>query len=330
MSSPSIGIVGSETLLGKELRESLRVSSLKPSIQLIGADDEEAGKVLLEEEEAAVITPLDERNLASADIVMLAGSRESSRKAWSLLGQRNDTPVIDLTRSLEDIGSARLTAPMAGTGAPGSGGPLLIAHPAAIALALFLPRLSHRQPRRTVVDIFEPASEYGQPAIDELHQQTMKLFAFQNLPKAVFDTQIAYAMLARYGADSQYSLAQAEVTIEHHLASLLASTSSPMPSLRLIQAPVFHGYSMSVWAEFESAVTAEELGTDFFVENVDMRGEDEEVPTNVGSAGQQGIAVGDVRADRNNPRAFWFWLTADNLKLSVDNAIQVAETLWAD
>ena len=86
MSAPLIGIVGSESLLGKELRESLGASSLKPSIQLIGAEQEEdVVKVLLDEEDPTVITPLDERNLAASDIVVLAGSRESSRKAWSLL-----------------------------------------------------------------------------------------------------------------------------------------------------------------------------------------------------------------------------------------------------
>jgi aspartate-semialdehyde dehydrogenase len=331
MSSPSIGIVGSESLLGKELREALRASKLAPSIQLIGAEDEEAGKVLLEEEDAAVITPLDERNLASADIIMLAGSRESSRKAWSLLEKRGDTPVIDLTRSLEDIGSSRLVAPLAGRIAePGDGGPLLVAHPAAVALAMFLPRLSHRKLRRSVVEVFEPVSERGQPGIEELHQQTLKLFAFHSLPKAVYDTQVAYAMVARYGADSPHSLLQTELTIERHLASLLAATACPMPSLRLIQAPVFHGYSLSVWAEFDSDVTAEELATDFFADNFDFRGDDEEIPTNVGSAGQGGIAVGDVRADRNHPRAFWFWLAADNLKLAADNAISVAESLWVE
>ena len=51
--------------------------------------------------------------------------------------------------------------------------------------------------------IFEPASEHGQRGMDELHQQTVNLLSFQPLPKDVFDAQVAFNMVARYGQKSQ-------------------------------------------------------------------------------------------------------------------------------
>ena len=40
--------------------------------------------------------------------------------------------------------------------------------------------------------------------------------------------------------------------LERHLATLLSAWPGvPMPSLRVIQAPVFHGHSFSIWIEFE-------------------------------------------------------------------------------
>jgi len=63
-----------------------------------------------------------------------------------------------------------------------------------------------------------------------------------------------------------------------------------MPSLRLIQAPVFHGYSFSAWVEFEDAPELEAMESSLAMEAIDVRGEDVDPPTNVGQAGQGGIA----------------------------------------
>ena len=47
-------------------------------------------------------------------------------------------------------------------------------------------------------------------------------------------------------------------------------------------------------------------------------------PTNAAIAGQSGISVGAITADRNNSRACWFWLVADNLRLAAENAVAAA------
>ena len=50
----------------------------------------------------------------------------------------------------------------------------------------------------------------------------------------------------------------------------------------------------------------------------------DEPPSSIGSAGQSGLSVGAIRVDRNNPRDCWFWVVADNLRLTAENAIAVA------
>ena len=134
----------------------------------------------------------------------------------------------------------------------------MIAHPAAIALAMLLAKLVKVTPvRRSVVHIFEPASERGQRGMDELQQQTVALLAFQKLKTDVFDAQLGFNLLARYGEEALERLELIEQRVERHLASLLAAWPGiPMPSLRMIQAPVFHGHSFSVWAEFENNLDA--------------------------------------------------------------------------
>jgi aspartate-semialdehyde dehydrogenase len=96
-----------------------------------------------------------------------------------------------------------------------------------------------------------------------------------------------------------------------------------MPSLRLIQAPVFHGYSLSLWIEFVDNPGVEAVESALAGDHVDVRHSDLEPPTSVGMAGQDGIAVGAVTMDRNAGQACWCWLAADNLRLAAENAVAV-------
>lgn len=322
MKQPSIAIVGSETLLGKEIRELARDRSLHYHFLHIGVENEDSSRIAEEDGEPVVITPLDAAHLAAADAVLLAGSSASSHKAWELLAPHRDMIVIDVSRTLEDIPSCRIFAPILDPEAKdpeatSESTPAIIAHPAATSIALFFSKLDDFAIRRSIVQVFEPASELGQNGIDELHQQTMRLFAFQSLPKTVYDAQLAYNLLPRNGEEAIAPLDQIEQTIERHLASLMDGGRAPLPSLRLVQAPVFHGYSFSLWVEFETTPTKENLAMRLFAED--------DPPNNVGIAGQNGVSIGDVRADRNHPRAFWFWMASDNLRVSAENAIQLLQ-----
>ncbi len=199
-----------------------------------------------------------------------------------------------------------------------------IAHPAAIALAVLITHLQKAAAiRRSIVEIFEPVSERGQAGIEELQKQAVALLSFKPLPKNVFDAQISFNMLSQYGEDAALSLDAIEQKIDRHLASLLASSGASMPSLRLIQAPVFHGYSISVWIEFDENPGMDAIFQALASSNIDVRTRDHEPPTNVGVAGQGGITVGTITQDRNQPRAWWFWLVADNLQIAAENAWEV-------
>ena len=57
-------------------------------------------------------------------------------------------------------------------------------HPAAITVATILQRLIQTfSLGSVVVSIFEPASERGNNAVEELRQQTINIFSFQKSPK---------------------------------------------------------------------------------------------------------------------------------------------------
>lgn len=323
-------LVGSESLLGRELRDLVAVGHLPVDLKLISEDPAKAGALTEQGGEPALVWGLDEPALRDAPVVLLAGSAESTERALALRGELPGT--IDLTHAAEDHPRSFIRAPFTEPAGfrPPEDAVHSIAHPAAIAIAMILPRVHATYPvRRSVIHIFEPASERGTPGVEELQQQTVGLLSFKSMPKKVFDAQLSFNMLAQYGEDAPVALESAELRIERHLATLLSRSAGsdaappPMPSLRLIQAPVFHGYSLSFWMEFEENPGVEAVETALTSLRIDVRGLDLEPPNAVGVAGQDGISVGATAMDRNQPQACWCWLAADNLRLAAENAVAV-------
>ena len=319
-------IVGGDTLLGRELREVLSDSKPAPQLQLISAITVEGSAVLdVAEDEPVVMVPLTGESLAGAVVTFLAASPASSRRTLKLQPR---SAIIDLTAALEDRPEARLRAPSAESSKPE--GPVhvqVIAHPAAIAIAMLMTKAAQVAPLRSaLVHVFEPASERGKAGLEELQQQTVAVLAFKKLKTEVFDTQLGFSMLARYGEEAVEPLEGVEQRIGRHLASILASWPSiPMPSLRLIQAPVFHGHSFSVWLEFAENPGADQLAAGLEKAGIDVRREDP--PSNAGIAGQGGVTVGAITEDPNHPRALWVWMVSDNLRVSVENGVAVAREM---
>jgi aspartate-semialdehyde dehydrogenase len=332
-----MALIGSDSLLGREIRDIIATSDHDIKLRLVADTEEIAGALTRVGDEPAVVGGLTADSLEGARAIFLAGSAQSSHKALALLAEDPGATIIDLTGAAEDRPDARLRAPLVESAEEMDEGEYdsavqVIAHPAAIAMALLLRRLhSIEAVRASVIQIFAPASEHGKQGVEELQGQTVSLLSFKKVPHAIFDTQLSFSMLAKYGEGAKVSLEETELRIERHLASLLAlpgeGAGVPMPSLRLIQAPVFHGYSFGAWVEFESNPGMEILESGLVAGSIEVRGSEFEAPTNVGQAGQGGIAVGAISSDRNQPDACWFWVAADNLRLTAENGVAVARQL---
>ena len=314
--------------MGREIRDLLAGNSLGQDLRLIASESEEPGKLTEQGGEPTVLIPLEGQNLEFVQVILLAGPVDSVEKLRGLAPRAH---LIDLTYAAEDLPDARLRAPMVESASyhPPPDAVHVVANAAAISIALVLSRLhAAHHVHRALAHIFEPASERDAPGLDELQQQTVGLLSFKGQPKEIFDAQLAFNILSRYGDDAPAALEDAELRIEHHLATLLATSgAAPIPSLRLIQAPVFHGYTMSLWVEFEESPGVSAIEEALEGEPIDLRAGGAEPPNVVGMAGQNGLAIGSIAIDRNNAQAAWLWIVTDNLRLRAENAIAVAQEL---
>jgi aspartate-semialdehyde dehydrogenase len=191
--------------------------------------------------------------------------------------------------------------------------------------------------------------------MDELHEQTVNLLAFQELPKNVFDVQVAFNMVAGYGPRSNFSLQGVAQRIRNHYRHI--ARGAPEPALQVLQAPVFHGHGFSVYLEMDSPVSIADLAQALAGEHVvvssstvspsqdsrvsnspignspihDSPGKDSpsnDLPTNVSAAGQEDILV-SLSNDPNHKHGVWLWATTDNLRIAALTAVECAETMTA-
>ncbi|MCC6265860.1 MAG: hypothetical protein IT169_19985 [Bryobacterales bacterium] len=332
MMKNSFAVVGGSTLLGRELREVFEALPGVVSLSLIDAEEGEAVGLVEDAGEAVMVSPLDEESLAAATVVLLAGGVASSRRAWEMLAARPARPfVVDLSGSLAAVPGAQLRAPsvepMAFEVNPDA--VQVIAHPATVALALLFRRaLAVGVVNAAVVNCFLPASEQGNPGLDELHQQTVSLFAFQEMPKTVFGEQLAFNLAPVWGEEASAGrLRDVENTIREELPRILPAASAMAISLRVVQAPVFHSLSFSVWFSGPAAADTAALAQSLRGELVDVWNAENGAPNNVSTVGDAGISVGDIRADGARRDACWLWMTADNLRLRATSAIGAAR-IW--
>lgn len=309
-----IAVVGAETLLGRDLAEILPERLGKTELQSFAANAE--GNIGEEDGEAVYVQPLTTESLQGCKAILLAGTADGATKAHELAG---NIPIVDCTGTLEGNSAARIVSPLINPDARIQSHITVLAHPAAASLALALLRLERAAHIvRSVVQILAPASEHGRRGIAELHQQTTGLLSFRNMEKNVYDAQLSFNVLPKLGEEAPHQLAPIEQRIERHVTMLLKNAVA-MPSLRLIQAPVFHGYSISIWVEFEHPVPEKDIEQALASAQIDVREATHEPPTNAEVAGQSGIVAGDVRTDRHNPNAAWIWVTSDNVRILADS-----------
>ena len=323
----SVLLIGADSLLGREVRDRYTVGKVATRLQSATLEKNAAAVFAASEDEIEVVAAVDASMIDDAVAVVAANF---ASEAWSRLqAAESSVPMIDLTGALENQPGAVLRAPLF-EASPVEASIHLIPQPGAWLLASFLNDLhSHHPVLRAVVTLFEPASQSGRPAIDELQKQTVALLSFKPIPKTLYDAQLSFNLLPRTGEESKISLPDREARIHRELTSLskLHGAGLPTPSIRLVHAPTFHGYAASVWVEFAKRPNLKTIIAKLKAEGVDVRDDSLDPPTNTGSAGQSGYAVGAIEVDRNHPTAAWFWLAADNFRLQADLTIEVLREL---
>ncbi len=339
-----IGIVGASSLAGKELADELGESMFATSSVVLLDDEDVTGRIAAAGDEISFIQKLDADSFQRMDFAFFTSSAAVTTAQW-VLARRAGASIVDLTYALEGQKDVLVRGPWieevlaergAGGKLPDLGTPAVIpAHPVAVILALVAARLQAALPvANLAATVMEPASEHGRLAMDELHQQTVRLLSFQPLPKEQYDAQVSFNLVPALGEAAKIDLARTERRIAEHY-EVLSVGRLPEMTLQLVHAPVFHGYTASVLVELRNLATVEQVEAALAGAHVDLVGTESDPPSNLSAAGQENILVrvtGAAGATKGpggteQPaaiRRFWLWMAADNLKLAAANGVACA------
>ena len=340
MSSPQeavrVAIAGAASLRGKELKIWLEESSF-PASEIRLLDEEVMAGTLTEAGgEPAVIETVDEDSFERVRFAFFTGSARLSAR-HGMEASRSGAVVIDLSGGLGGESVAKpwipaldsvLQSPAAKVAAGEARSVFLIpSTPAQIAISVSA-SLAPLGLEHLALTIFRPASERGTEAIEELETQVVKLLSFQPISQVVYDAQVGFNILSRYGPESAEKLGDDRAKIVGEVQTYLAGRA-PMPAIALVQAPVFHAHAFTAYAEFKAPPAMKDLVSRLEAAGLKIVPANEEPPNNVNVAGEERPVLGQPERDPGIENGVWLWGAADNLRVPVTTAVTVAEKLLA-
>jgi aspartate-semialdehyde dehydrogenase len=145
------------------------------------------------------------------------------------------------------------------------------------------------------------------------------------MPNAVFRTQAAFNLFAHPDAGAHPSLQETEARIVRHFRSIVRQELST-PAVLLVQVPVFHGYTIAMFLQMGTPVTAAELESALEGAHITVTSGQDEVPSNANVAGSSEI-LASVRPDEASGSGFWLFAACDNIRVSAIQALECAEEM---
>jgi len=323
--SQKIVIAGASSLLGAELKSLLEESKFAGWDLRLVDEETSAGRVTEVGGEAAVIQPVEEDTFARARFVFFTGSVEFTI-ANLKLALESKTKVIDLS-GMKVEASLAWFPQLEGKALDLSKAEKLfmVLSAPAVCSALLSLALKPLGLKNLSITLLRPVSDSGRSGIDELEAQTSKLLSFQPVEKAVFDTQVAYALLDRFGSESKQSLKVELESIRSQVAQAIEGYVF-VPLVTLVHAPVFAGTSFSAHAEIESSASEEAVIAACKEAGFEVASEGEPVG-NLTVVESEQIVLAKPQRDPAQAGAWWFWGAADNVRLPAWNAVKLAEKL---
>jgi len=329
-----VAIVGASTLLGKELADELNAAATVVwDIKLLDAElagvGVAGGQMTAAGDEMLLIKTIEPGAFDGMDVVCFAGDAATTRKHWKE-AKTAGAKIVDLSGALDNEPGVPVRCALIDAAERGADAVQVVvaAHPAAVMLALVVTRLRARwADARASATVMEPASQQGSAGLDEMHQQTVALLSFQAVPKDVYDAQVAFNLSTEFGSEAKVNLGAIRERVRRDFATIAGREASSALAMQLLQAPVFNGYTASMFVEMDA--DALQADVESVVEGgiVSVMTGIEPGPSNL-SATEQGQVLVSVRAE-SDAMGFWLWMAADNLKLAAQNAAACALELAA-
>ena len=327
MAPTRIVIAGASSLIGAELKSLLEESRFAASDFRLVDEDLSAGTLTEAAGEPAVIRPVEEDSFNRANLIFFTGSAQFTKTNLDL-ALRSGAIVIDLSGETISQSSAAIWFSnlelLHPTSAASSQKVFAVPSAPAIAAATLSLALTKFAPEHLMLVALQSASESGRKGIEELELQTSQLLSFQTVGSPIFDAQVGFNLLDRFGPQSKESLSFSRDRLRREVAAILGAPEK-VPAVQLIQAPVFYGLAFTLAAKLATSVDSAQLCA--VAKSAGLLMNPACGPSNLSVAGESFIQLATPEPDASNPNLWWFFGAADNIRLPAFNAVKLAEKL---
>ncbi|MGB9907621.1 MAG: Asd/ArgC dimerization domain-containing protein [Candidatus Saccharicenans sp.] len=327
-----VALIGTDSLRAQEIKDLL--AGRKFPIKSMEFYDpevaEEYSKLTEFRDEPKVIHHPYPELLEGLDLVFLAADKESNRK-FGRLAREKGFKAIDLEESFSDQPEVPLVVAGVNEEVLEREEVLLVSnpHPVTIFLSHVLAAVSSAfRVKKALAVVLQPVSAYANAGIEELAEQSYALLSSSSLSHKIFADQIAFNFLPEVEKADRDGFSASERQIIQEVRRVLKSDFDF--SLSLVQAPVFHVYSLVIYLELAKDTGLEQLGQVFRQKSIFQfhpPGAPRQI-SNIRAAGQEKIFIGHLKKDQSLPGSFWLYVAADNLTIgSALNALELARKL---
>ena len=327
-----VAVVGATGTVGREMLTILE-ERLFPADEVIAlASRRSVGKEVSYGDKTLKSKDLETFDFTGVDLVLMSAGGAVS-KEWSPKIGAMGAVVIDNSSAWRMDPRVPLIVPEVNPDAIAGYDKLnIIANPncstAQLVVAL-KPLHDRAKIKRVVVATYQSVSGAGREAMDELWNQTKKLYVGDEIVPEQFPKQIAFNVIPHGGDFMDDGYTTEEWKIEVETKKILD------PKIKLtatcVRVPVFVGHSEAVNIEFENEITADDA-RDLLRESpglmvIDSR-EDGGYATPLDCVGEFATYVSRIREDHTVENGLSLWVVSDNLRKGAAlNAVQIAELM---
>ncbi|MDD9331122.1 MAG: aspartate-semialdehyde dehydrogenase [Wolbachia sp.] len=198
---------------------------------------------------------------------------------------------------------------------------------------LLVLHLLHKQAKikRIVVSTYQSTSGTGTAAMNELWDQTKKIFTNEAQKPEVFSKQIAFNCIPRIGNFMKNGSTKEEWKMQEETKKILKEDIKITATC--VRVPVFVGHAIAVNVEFHEQMTEEQARE--VLGNAEDNGvlvydrhEDGGYTTQIDVVQEDAVYVSRIRKDNTIEHGLNMWIVADNLRKGAAlNIVQILEIL---
>lgn len=330
----TVAVVGATGAVGREMLRTLEQRNFPVKKLVPLASARSRGAVLPWKGGEVVVEELTPSSFAGVDFALFSAGASVS-KEYGPIAAAAGAIVIDNSSAWRMDAECPLVVPEVNPDAAFHRPKGIIANPncSTIPLVRLLQTVEQRWGiRQVVVSTYQAASGQGQHGIEEL-QEGSELALHDpdaELPAERFTAPLAFNVVPFIDRllDTGFTMEEQKMLQESRKILGLPHLDVTTTCVRV---PVVNSHSEAVWVEAAAPVDRAEL-IDRLAALPEVTVHDRDTPgrfpTPLTAGNPDHVHVGRVRVAPQNPRGFWLWLVADNLRIGAAlNAVQIAETV---